>query len=116
MFTGVSVWITRACPKVVLRGRGNALGATRPINSDSYKRCEACMAIHVHPTVAAGESLTDAARSARLTSTDPQNACPQQARMAKRKVAIFVAYVGSAFRGMHRLLMAQKEQCAETPG
>ncbi len=59
------------------------------------------MAIHEHPTIAAGETPTDAARSARMTSTDPQNASPDHARLAKRKVAIFVAYVGSAFRGMH---------------
>ncbi|KAL0039788.1 hypothetical protein WJX77_008016 [Trebouxia sp. C0004] len=50
--------------------------------------------------MAVGERPADVARSARLTSTDPQNACPQQARLAKRKVAIFVAYVGSAFRGL----------------
>ena len=103
MFTGVSVWVSRACPRVVLYRRGKALSAIRPISSDSYKRCEACMAIHVHPTMAAGELPIDAARSARLTSTDPQNASPQHAslRLAKRKVAIFVAYVGSAFRGIH---------------
>lgn len=69
------------------------------------------MAVHVHNPQAAARKEVDTLLSIGNSSSGVPAEGRQQVRLAKRKVAVFVAYVGSTFRGMYFMLSDVQHIC-----